>query len=145
MSRADQYDVTVTVRHPSLPQDLNLGTFDSFDGGEVDSEETKYFPGGMAQQISLGGRKTVGNVTVGRLYDLTRDHVDMGTLLGLVGRASVTVTKTSLDVDGAAQPQPLVYEGKLKSVTPPGHDSESSDAATWEMEISSATVVQQAA
>jgi hypothetical protein len=142
MSRSDQFDVTVTVKHSSLVPDLSLGTFDTFSGGEVDSEETKYWPGGLGQQISLGGRRTVGNVTVGRLYSLTNDHKNMAKLMGLAGRATVVVTKTSLTPDGVATGDPLVYTGKLKSVTPPDHDSESSDASTWEMEVSSASVTQ---
>lgn len=140
MSRQDQFNVTVSVKRGNETRDL--GTFDSFDGGEVDSEETKYYPGGMAPQISLGGRRSVGNVTVGRLYDLARDHPLMGWLIAGVGKADVTVTKDSLTVDEESVGDPLVYTGKLKAVTPPGHDSESSDAGTWELEVSSATVVQ---
>jgi hypothetical protein len=140
MSREDQYNVTVTVAYGGVTKDL--GTFDSFDGGEVDSEETKYWPGGMGEQLSLGGRRSVGNVTVGRLYDLVRDHPLMGWLMGGVGKASVTVTKTSLTIDSVAISAPLVYVGKLKTITPPGHDSESNDAAVYTMEVSSATVTQ---
>lgn len=140
MSREDQYNVTVSVEYGGNVQDL--GTFDSFDGGEVDSEETKYWPGGLGQQLSLGGRRSVGNVTVGRLYDLTRDHPIMGWLMGGVGKADVTVTKTSLTIDSVAIAAPLIYKGKLKTLTPPGHDSESNNAAVFTMEVSSATVTQ---
>lgn len=140
MSREDQFNVTVTVSRGGTT--LDLGTFDSFDGGEIDSEETNYFPGGLAAKITLGGRRSVSNFTVGRLYDLIRDHPRMGWLAAGVGKADVTATKTSIDVDGNAYDKPLVYKGKLKQLTPPGHDSESSDAATWEMEVSSATVTQ---
>lgn len=140
MSREDQFNITVTVNRGGDVRDL--GTFDSFSGGEIDSEETKYWPGGMQNQISLGGRRTVGNVTVGRLYDLTRDHPLMGWLIGGVGKADVVITKTSLNVDAVAQRGSLVYSGKLKAVTPPDHDSESNDAAQWEMEVSSASVAQ---
>lgn len=141
MSREDQFNVTVSVTRGNETRDL--GTFDSFDGGEVDSEETKYSPGGLQAQISLGGRRQVGNVTVGRLYTLA-DHRIMGWLLGGVGKADVVVVKTPIDVDGNSYGNALVYNGKLKAVTPPDHDSESSDAAVWEMEISSATVTQAA-
>lgn len=140
MSRQDQYNVTVTVSYGGTARDL--GTFDSLSGGEIDSEETKFWPGGLGQQISLGGRRTVNNVTVSRLYDLARDHPNMGWLSGGIGKADVTVTKTSITVDGVASGRPLVYRGKLKQLTPPEHDSESSDAAMYELEISSATVTQ---
>jgi hypothetical protein len=49
MSRLDQYNVTVSL------DGTPLGTFDKMTGGEIDSEETKYKPGGMAPQVSLGG------------------------------------------------------------------------------------------
>jgi len=140
MSREDQYNVTVAVSYGG--ETRSLGTFDGLTGGEVDSEETKFWPGGLGQQISLGGRRSVANVTVSRLYDLARDHPTMGWLFGGVGKADVTVTKTSITVDGVATGRSLVYKGKLKSVSPPDHDSESSDAALFEMEISSASVTQ---
>lgn len=141
MSRQDQYNVTASIKIAGETRDL--GTFDKFDGGEIDSEEALYYPGGMARAIQLGGRVNVTNVVLSRLYDLMRDHPLMGWLIGGVGKGEVTVTKTSLTVDGAAIPNPLVYQGKLKRNTPPPHDSESSDPALYEIEISSATVTQQ--
>ncbi len=140
MSRQDQYNVTITIAYGGQSRDL--GTFDGFSGGEIDSEETKFWPGGMAQQISLGGRRNVNNFTVQRLYDLARDHPIMGWIAGGVGKADVTCTKTSLTVDGVATGRPLVYRGKLKQLSPPDHDSESSDAALYEIEVSAATVTQ---
>ena len=140
MSREDQFNVTVTVKRGGTVKDL--GTFDTFDGGEIDSEETKYWPGGLANQLSLGGRRSVSNLTVGRLYDLARDHPNMGWLAGGVGKADVIVTKTSIDIDGNAFGRPLIYEGKMKQLTPPNHDSESNDAAVYEIEVSSASVTQ---
>jgi len=140
MSRQDQYNVTVSVTIGGETKDL--GTFDQFGGGEIDSEEALYHPGGMAAAIQLGGRVNVGNVTVARLYDLTRDHPLVGWLVKGVGNGEVTATKTSMTVDKRAVTNPLVYQGKLKRVSPPEHDSESSDAALIELEISSATVTQ---
>lgn len=140
-SREDQYNVTVTMAYGGVTKDL--GTFDTLDGGEVDSDDTKYFPGGMQQQISLGGRAAVGNVTVGRIYDLARDHPIMGWVLGGVGCAEVTVTKTSMTAcSPKAVEHPLVYKGKVKTVTPPSHDANSTDAAIWTMEVSAVHVSQ---
>lgn len=144
MSREDQYNVTVTVTRNIAGQVVrkSLGTFDKMSGGEVDSETSTFWPGGMGEQISLGGRRTVGNVTVERLYDLARDHGQIGWLMDGAGTADVTVTKTSLDQDKIAYGRPLVYNGKLKAVTPTEPDSESSDAALFSLEIASATVTQ---
>lgn len=142
MSREDQYDVTVSVTRTDTGETKDLGTFDKMGGGEVDSEETKFWPGGLGQQLALGGRRSVSNVTVSRLLDAERDHPNQGWLMAGAGKAEVTVTKTLLDVDGNAYASPLVYQGKLKQVTPVEPDSESSDAGLYELEISSASVTQ---
>lgn len=144
MSREDQYNVTVSVKRiiNGAAEVRDLGTFDKMTGGGKDSEETKFNPGGLGETLALGGRSSVDNVVCSRLYNLARDHPAMGWLLGGVGKADVTVTKTSLDVDGNAFGRPLVYSGKLKAVTPPEPDSESSDAALFELEVSSASVTQ---
>lgn len=144
MSRTDQYNVTASVTYKvnGSPQTKDLGTFDTFDGGEIDSEETKFNPGGMGQTKSLGGRRSVGNVTISRNYEYGRDHLLVGWLAGGVGKADFVITKTFLDVDGNAYDRPITYRGKLKTVTPPSHDSESSDAAMIELEMSSATMTQ---
>jgi hypothetical protein len=135
MSRLDQYNVTVSL------DGTPLGTFDKMTGGEIDSEETKYKPGGMAPQVSLGGSVTVNNVTVSRLYRLDRDKAFESQLKSAVGKGAVKVTKQSLDVNGATFGSPLVYSGTLKQLTFPEPDSESSAAALVALEISSASVV----
>lgn len=135
MSRQDQYNVTVTIG------DKDLGTFDKMTGGEIDSEETKYRPGAMGAPITLGGYVNTNNVTVSRLFKLDRDIVLVPFLRDQVGKGDAVVTKQSLDVNGNPFGTPLVYKGKLKQFTPPEVDSESSDAALFELEISSATTV----
>lgn len=135
MSRQDQHSITVSV------DDRDLGVWDKRSGGAVDSEETKYRPGGLASTISLGGSVTVDNVTLQRLYDLGRDHALMPWLRSRVGKGQVTVTDQPLDVDGNAFGRPDVYTGVLKRVTPPDADSESSDAALVEIEVSTSGTV----
>ena len=66
-TREDTWLVTVAV------DGRDLGVFDTVSGGEIDSEEAKYRPGGMAAEICLGGLRTIGNVTVGRYLDTQRD------------------------------------------------------------------------
>lgn len=130
MSREDQYSVTVNI------DNTDLGVFDKLTGGEIDSEESKFRPGGMASQVSLGGYKTVSNLTVSRLYDLARDHLKVQFLLERVGKGSATISKQPLDVNGNPFGAPIVYTGKLKQVKLPDHDSESADAAMIELEFS---------
>jgi hypothetical protein len=114
-TREDTWLLTVNV------DGRDLGVFDTLSGGELDSEESKYQPGGMAAEISLGGRKTIGNVTIGRYCDRTR-------------AARITIGQTPLDPMGARAGEPLTYTGTLKTVTPPDVDSTGTDAAQLTLE-----------
>lgn len=139
-TRQDTWSVEVRVEDidaPGRPM-VNLGIWDKKDGGEVDSEEYKYNPGAMASSVSLGGKKVVGNVTVSRLYRLLRDHATVHRMLMRgAGRAKMEVYATPMQVDGTIEQgtQPIVYKGTLKRCTPPTIDSESSDPALLELEM----------
>lgn len=135
MSRLDQYDVRVSV------DGTDLGTYDKLTGGEVDSEETTYKPGAMGPRVSLGGSVNVGTVVVSRLYDLARDHQIVHWLIGRAGKGQAVVSKQPLDIDGNVFGRPIVYSGKLKRVTAPEADSESSDPALIELEVTPAGTV----
>ena len=89
----------------------------------------------MAPPVSLGGAVTMGNVTVSRLYVLDRDHPVIHQLLAGVGIDGVQVTKQPLDVNKVPYGRPLIYTGKIKTVTPPEHDSTSSDPALIDIEF----------
>jgi hypothetical protein len=130
-TREDTWLVTVKVG------DNPLGVFDQFSGGEVDSEEARYSPGGMVAEISLGGRRTIGNVTVSRYCDRELDWPNIKWLTGQVGIARCTIGYTPMTASGvvAAGTATLTYEGTLKTVTPPEHDSTGNDAAQLELEI----------
>ena len=80
-TREDTWLVNVTIDGRAL------GVFDGFSGGEIDSEEALYSPGGMAAEISLGGRRTIGNVTVNRYCDRALDWPLIKWLTGQVGAA----------------------------------------------------------
>jgi hypothetical protein len=129
-NRQDQYAVSVVI------DGVNTGVWDKMSGGEMSSEDTKYKPGAMAKQVSLGGSQNLDNVTVSRLFDLDRDNPNVKTWMNRCGKAPVVVTKQPLDHDGAAYGDPIVYGGTLLRCTPPEHDSESSDAALLEIEVS---------
>lgn len=132
-SREDTFVVTVTVIKGG--ESRNLGVFDTWAGGEVDSDNSKYPRGGMQPEEPLGGRKTVGDVTVGRLYDAFMQEQEPWLDAG-VGRAEGILTKQPLDDDGNAFGRPRVYTGKLITMTPPDHDSTSSDPARLELVFS---------
>lgn len=129
MAREDQFISYLTVGG------ADEGAWDSFDGGETDSEDTKYKPAAMPS-ISLGGAVTVGNITLGRLYQKERDISAVTRLRAQAGRASVVVSRQALDENDQPFGKPEVFTGKLKAVTPPSSDSTSSDAAMITVEIS---------
>jgi hypothetical protein len=128
-TREDTWLITVAV------DGRDLGIFDTFSGGEIDSEETKYRPGGMMPEISLGGARTIGNVTVGRYYDILRDHQVIKWLAARTGAGRGTIGLTPLTVMGERGAEPMVYGGTLKTVTPPETDSMGTDAAIVELEF----------
>ena len=133
-TRADTWAINVELEYDGNLHDL--GVWDKMTGGEVDSAEAKYYPGGLAAAISLGGRKEVGNVTVSRLYRLVRDHQNLAArFINGAGRADVKIKRQPLDIDGNSFGSPIVYYGTLKRVTFPEVDSESSDAALVELEV----------
>lgn len=135
MSRLDQYDISVTIDTTTIPD-----SFDKMTGGAVDSEETKYKPGGMQPQISLGGSVTTDNVVVSRLFRQDRDLDVVNTLKGRVGKGDVVVKKQQLNVDGEPVGGALTYKGKLKRIGFPEPDSESSSAGLFEIEVSVAGI-----
>jgi hypothetical protein len=128
-TREDTWLVTVSL------DGRDLGVWDTVSGGEVDSEESKYRPGGMSPEISLGGTTTIGNLTVGRNLDALRDWPLIKWLAGRVGRGRGTIGVTPLDINGARNGDPLTYNGTLKTVTRPDIDSTGSDAAMVELEF----------
>lgn len=138
--RVDNWNLTVTVDGFGLLP----GVFDKMTGGEIDSEETKYKPGGMGPSISLGGSTTPGNCVISRFYDYSRDNALCKQLMNVVGKVQMSITKSPMDPDGNIYPDPgsaIVYTGTLKRVTPPEPDSEGTGAAMLEIEMSTAGVV----
>jgi hypothetical protein len=135
-TRQDTWRITVFVEHPKVSGSmLNYGVFDKMTGGQVDSDDNKYNPGGMGPPVSLGGRKTVDNVVISRLYRLMRDHDHIQRLIDGVGRSRVTIAKQPMDIEGNVYGKPLVYNGRLKRCTPPEVDSEASGAGLIELEV----------
>jgi hypothetical protein len=134
-SREDTYSVTVSF------DGEDTGVWDKMSGGLVDSNERKYKPGNLGEEISLGGTKTTENVSVSRNYDLERDHVGLvKRLMARTGIAEMRVKKQPLTKEGVPVGDPIVYNGTLKSTSPPDVDSESDEAGMLEIEVTVASV-----
>jgi len=128
-TRKDQWEVSLLV------DGVGMGVFDVKTGGETDTTELTYMPGGMAPQVSLGGMVAVAAIVISRLYRRDRDHLNIHWLLGRVGKGKCVVRQQVLDINGAAWGTNLVARGTLKRVTLPEVDSNSTDAAIIEIEI----------
>ena len=134
-TREDTMLVTLRV------DDIDFGVWDKKTGGNADSEESKYNPGGMAKEVSLGGRQTHENITLSREFDWGRDLPSLGYLIDRRGRASVTIGQQFLDIDGNARGNPVTATGTLKSVQAPDHDSSGNDEALIELECTIVSIV----
>jgi len=135
--RLDTWQVSLQVEHPDPSNNamLDYGIWDTRTGGEVDSEETLYHPGGMKDPYSLGGRTTPGQLTLSRNYRLGRDHdgpsgsPGIQQLIDAVGISRVTVTATPMDRYKNLSGRSIVWKGTLKTLTLPEHNSESTGEA----------------
>jgi hypothetical protein len=130
MTRMDQALITATV------DGVPLGVFDKRTGGDTDSEESKYRPGGLGMQVALGGKTIITNVIIDRLYDLERDHELARRLRTRVGVALASVSEQPLDRDRNPWGRPIVWHGILKMVQTPERDSETNGPALFHIEIS---------
>lgn len=114
----------------------SYGVWDKKTGGAVDSDDIKYYPGGMVPPISLGGKVTTDNITLQRNYDRVDDHDRINTLLDAAGKGIVTVSQRPMDPDGHEYGRSIVWNGKLKRVEVPDVDSESTTASLVTIEVS---------
>jgi hypothetical protein len=133
-TREDTWTVTLNL------DGVDEGIWDKKEGGEADSEELKYPPGGMEDEISMGGRKTYGNVTISRYCDISRDWPKVPGWLAKAGACRGTIGQQPMDIHKNPQGPPLVMSGTLKTVTPPEPDSTGNSEARIEMEFTIDTV-----
>jgi hypothetical protein len=89
----------------------------------------------MGREIHLGGFSSTENVTVSRLFKKGRDPGLIKWIRSRVGKGRMVVVVQTLDVDGNAYQAPETYIGVLQRFTPAEHDSNSSDAAMYELEL----------
>lgn len=129
MSTQRQYEVHVVI------DGRDLGVWDTLTGGNFDSDEVKHRDGGMGPEQALGGAPTTENVTVGRRFKKGRDETLVTWLRPRRNKRS-QATQIPLDENKNPYGDPIVYVGVLKAVNPPDADSNSSDVAMLELEIS---------
>lgn len=122
--------ITVSV------DNVNLGTFVSKSGGQVEADESKTRLGGMGKEISLPVLSTVENVTVAKHWDSDM-RSKYASLKTKVGKKRMSVSVQALDGDGNKTGSAESYAGIFIRITPPDQDVSSNDAAMVELELSS--------
>jgi hypothetical protein len=101
----------------------NYGVWDSFEGGEVDSDARTYRPGGLEDTVALSAPASTSDVTVSRGFNIERDHSLEKDLINSIGQ-KITIVKEARTAKVGPPVATLTYNGILKSVRSPTHDSE---------------------
>ncbi len=113
---------------------VSLGVFDRRTGGGTSAENAKHTPGSApSSRVMLGGPRTTEDVTVSRDFVHNRDHDLIRRFRPRCGLADMTVTQVPLDKDGREFGRPEVWRGVLQQIGPPEYDSDSNDAADFEI------------
>lgn len=133
-AKVDQFLVSATV------DGRDMGIWDTKEGGETDSEETRYRPGGGPEE-SLGGSTTVTQVTATRMFRRGRDDTALRYLRSKAGHGEVILKVITKDADGNPWADGETYRGVLKRVSPPTVDSNSNDVAMVTMEMTPGSTV----
>lgn len=131
-AREDNFRVTVQVTGGPGAFGTTGVIFDTLSGGNVESEPTKYRPGGMGKQIILGNPKEISDITVGVIYDDFL-HAAVKPLTNVTGRARMTIRVDQLDAEKNTKGSGITYTGVLTGIQPPEHDSEGNNAARLEL------------
>lgn len=112
----------------------NIGQFDSWDGGEGDSDLSRYKPAGLPEEV-LTGTQTIGNITGERAVRRERDRPLIQALYDSAGKAAATLSVQWYDRDENPYGSPIVFTAVVKTVTLPAGDSTSNDAAMMSVEF----------
>lgn len=132
--RSDTWLNTVTINGVLTPSPD--GVWDTFKGGDIDSEASTYKAGGMAEQEAIGGQSSIATITLDKALDLQNDWPTAQQLMAIsAGNAPVTVHRQPLDINKNPSGSPLTYTGILKSISVGDTDSTKSDVQMWTIAV----------
>lgn len=137
-SRKDNYTVRAVV-YDANGQPRDIGAFETWSGGDGDSDDTPYREGD-GSLTNLGGKQSRDPITIGRLVKPERDVPIYPWLDSRRGKAIAVFTKQYVDDEENPVGSPIIRRGKLKKVTDPEADKNSSDASTFSLELGSNSV-----
>jgi hypothetical protein len=125
----------VTLIVEGLGMVLDLGVFDTFDGGAKKGETVKHRAGNMGDSEAVGGVSSREDFTVSRRYRLERDHPNRKKLDALVNIGRVTCVRQKLNPDKTAFGDPDTYTGIMSGFVMPNHDSDAVEKAMFSIEV----------
>lgn len=131
MSRVDQYQIHVVAEGGR-----DCGTWLTFAGGDVDSEEASTRDGYGLPIIQLGGPQKVQNWTISRTYRVGRDPELYPFLRQSAGRRRFYCGVQLLDIDGHVVGPVEPYSGILKHVSKADVNTEGNEAMKLTLEFS---------
>jgi hypothetical protein len=132
--REDLFSVTLLIT-PATGSPVTV-IVDKMKGGASQGKDVKYRPAnGLENQLSLGGPRTVENITLTRIFDETINNFEQF-FHENAGKAKATVTRQPLDADGNAHGKAIIYEGRFLDFKSPDIDSEADKAAMAEWVVS---------
>jgi hypothetical protein len=139
-SRKDNYRVHAVV-YGVDGQPKDIGLFETWSGGDGDSDDTPYREGD-GNNTNLGGKQTRDAITISRLHKPERDIPIYPWLESRRGRGPNNAVFTKQYVDDEENPigVPIIRRGTLKKVTDPEADKNSSDPSTFSLELGSNSV-----
>ena len=114
----------------------DLGLFETWSGGDNDSDDTPYTDGD-GTDVSLGGKQSRDPITIGRRVKSDRDLPIYEWLVSRRGKGEAVFTKQYVDDEENPVGKPIIRRGKFKKVTDPEADKGSSDPSTFELELGS--------
>jgi hypothetical protein len=122
-----------TIRTTASLNGVPLGEFRTFSGGELTSADVKSAVAAGQTERSRGGRKTIGNVTIGREFNAAVDDLqEYGRHRGHPDQ--LVVTRQPLDDDFNAKGKSLTYTCTLVRVAPGGADLQGDGLDDLELE-----------
>lgn len=121
--------ITVSV------DEVALGVFDTYTGGEPLAKANKHRAGGMGLEVSYASLPSWSDITVSRVYEWARDWEMERILVRKAGRVTAHMTEQPLDAAGMAYGSPKVWQGRFLGVKPGKADSTSDAIRMWELDI----------
>lgn len=124
-TREDNVDIRVSL--DGVPYGAG---WDTIEGGDLEAADTKYRPGSMGKEVSLGGPSSRSDMTVTiQMSDVVAGWITK--FENRNGRGALKISWTYLDAEGLPASATQTRTGILKTVTPPPMDASGNAAVKF--------------